>query len=98
MRELVDCSGHTTLEFTAEYRSRYYRTDGEEELQAFLGSPEKYAGPTALSRLPPPERLPKRKTEMEIKSMFPIKYEIQGFCPVTYVDGKKRCVTFVAIY
>ena len=90
MRELVDCSYQTTLQFAAEYKGYYYRTAGEKELQAFLNSPDKYAGPTACGHLPPPEGLPKRKSELEVKSMFPLKYEIQGFCPVTYMDGKKR--------
>ena len=88
--ELVDCSHQTTLQFTAEYRGYYYRTAGEKELQAFLNSPEKYVGNKACSQLPPPEGLPKRTSELKVKSMFPVKYEIQGFCPVTYVDGKKR--------
>ena len=89
-RELVDCSLQSTLQFAAEYKGCYYRTAGQKELQSFLSSPEKYAGPTAHCQLPPPEGLPKRKSELEIKSLFPVKYEIQGFCPVTYVDGKER--------
>ena len=47
-------------------------------------------GEAAPVHLPPLDCLPQIKTELEVKEMFPRQYEIQGFCPVTYIDGKKR--------
>lgn len=87
--ELVDCSSQPTLQWAAEYRTNYYRLAGQTELDSFLTDPERYTGPEAKP-LPPAEKLPHRRTAMEVKAMFPKKYEINGYCPVTYVDGKKR--------
>ena len=87
--ELVDCSSQPTLQWSAEYHSNYYRLAGQEKLDSFLSDPECYTGPDAKP-LPPIEKLPHRRTAMEVKAMFPKKYEISGYCPVTYVDGKKR--------
>ena len=89
--ELVDCSSQPSLTWAAEYLGNYYRLAGQAELDSFLSSPEYYTGPDAKV-LPPAEKLPYRKTEMEVKAMFPRQYEIKGYCPVTYVDGKKRLV------
>ena len=66
------------------------RTAGKQELQYLLATPEKYIDEE--SSCPLPELLPQRRTEMEVKDMFPRQYEIQGFCPVTYIDGKKRYI------
>lgn len=62
-------------------------------MKEFLSDPEKFVGDSALSGLPPLDCLPCKRTELEVKGMFPRQYEIQGFCPVTYVDGKKRYST-----
>ena len=77
------------------------RTAGEQELHSLLATPEKYIDEESSCHLPPPELLPQRRTEMEVKDMFPRQYEIQGFCPVTYIDGKKRYIyipLFVRVY
>lgn len=96
--ELVDCSG-SSLQWAAEYNGRYYCLAGQAELEAFLSSPDSFTGP-GTKELPPAERLPRRKTELEVKGMFPKQYEINGYCPVTYVDGKKRfaIIHFVCNY
>jgi hypothetical protein len=65
---------------------------GQSELDAFVHDPEQYVSPAAPHSLPPPHLLPVRRSESEVKAMFPKSFEIQGFCPVTYVEGKKRCV------
>ena len=63
---------------------------GQEELDAFLHDPGQYVSPAAPHRLPPPHLLPARRSESEVKAMFPKRFEFQGFCPVTYIEGKKR--------
>ena len=72
----------------------YSRTAGESELKLFLSDPASYVNPKV--QLPPD--LPCRLTEMEIKQMFPRQFEIQGFCPVTYCDGKKKCATMIILF
>ncbi|XP_019849767.1 PREDICTED: adenylate kinase 9-like [Amphimedon queenslandica] len=89
--ELCDCSGQLSLEYAVEYKSHYYRTAGESELKLFLSDPGSYVNPEV--KLPPD--LPCRLTEMEIKQMFPRQFEIRGFCPVTYCDGKKKYKSLV---
>ena len=70
---------------------------GQSELEEFLCNPQKYVSPAAPNPLPPPDLLPIQRSECEVKAMFPKKFEIQGFCPVTYVDGKKRHVMVVGL-
>lgn len=62
---------------------------GQSELEVFLHNPEQYVSP-APHALPPPDMLPVQRSQSEVKAMFPKKFEIQGFCPVTYVNGKRR--------
>ncbi|XP_041351641.1 adenylate kinase 9-like isoform X3 [Gigantopelta aegis] len=86
--ELVDCSTSPSLEFAAEFRGHYYKMGGKEELEQFLAEPEKFVPPLAPRHLPPKELLPKRKSPEDIPSMIEI--ELQGYCPVTFLDGKCR--------
>ncbi|XP_043860892.1 adenylate kinase 9 [Dromiciops gliroides] len=88
--ELVDCSVTTSLEFSAEFRGHYYKMASKVELDKFLENPELYVPPLAPNPLPPPELLPKRLTVAEVKNKFPKSAELQGYCPVTYLDGKQR--------
>ena len=60
---------------------------GPKELSMFLANPEQYVPPLAPKKLPPLELLPKRITAAEMNGRKP---EINGYCPVTYVDGKLR--------
>ncbi|XP_077977825.1 adenylate kinase 9-like isoform X2 [Glandiceps talaboti] len=88
--ELVDCSVHPTLDFAAEFRGRYYKMGSKEDLNEFLENPEQFVPPLAPHPLPPEDMRPKRRTQVEAKAMFPIQMELQGYCPVTYLDGKCR--------
>ncbi|XP_053155672.1 adenylate kinase 9 isoform X5 [Hemicordylus capensis] len=88
--ELVDCSGTRSLQFAAEFRGHYYKMAGQEELNKFLNAPELYVPPLAPHPLPLPNMLPKKLTAAEVKALFPMKAELQGYCPVTYLDGKQR--------
>uniref|UniRef100_A0A8C8BCM2 Adenylate kinase 9 n=1 Tax=Otus sunia TaxID=257818 RepID=A0A8C8BCM2_9STRI len=88
--ELVDCSVTSSLQFAAEFRGHYYKMASREELDKFLSRPEVYVPPLAPHPLPPPDMLPKKLTATEVKALFPISAEMQGHCPVTYLDGKQR--------
>uniref|UniRef100_A0A8C5WHZ4 Adenylate kinase 9 n=1 Tax=Leptobrachium leishanense TaxID=445787 RepID=A0A8C5WHZ4_9ANUR len=87
--ELIDCS-ESSLRFAAEFRGHYYKMASQEELEAFLKSPELYVPPLAPRPLPPPEMLPRKLTVANVKAKFPKVAEMKGYCPVSYVDGKKR--------
>uniref|UniRef100_A0A8C6Z525 Uncharacterized protein n=1 Tax=Nothoprocta perdicaria TaxID=30464 RepID=A0A8C6Z525_NOTPE len=88
--ELLDCSVTSSLQFAAEFRGHYYKMASQEELEKFLNEPEVYVPPLAPHPLPPPEMLPKKLTAAEVKALFPKSAEMQGYCPVTYLDGKQR--------
>ncbi|CAH1800208.1 unnamed protein product [Owenia fusiformis] len=88
--ELVDCSVTEDLTFAAEFRGHYYKMAGEKELSQFLEEPEKYVPPLAPRPLPPKELLPIRRTAGDVKNLFPKQIELQGYCPVTFLDGKCR--------
>ncbi|XP_072494186.1 adenylate kinase 9 [Notamacropus eugenii] len=88
--ELVDCSVTSSLEFSAEFRGHYYKMASKVELDKFLENPEIYVAPLAPNPLPSPELLPKKLTVAEVKNQFPKSAELQGYCPVTYLDGKQR--------
>ncbi|XP_055390712.1 adenylate kinase 9 [Bubalus kerabau] len=88
--ELVDCSSNDSLEFAAEFRGHYYKMSSLEKLNKFLDNPEFYVPPLAPHPLPPTDMIPKRLTLSELKSRFPKCAELQGYCPVTYQDGRQR--------
>ncbi|XP_067402684.1 adenylate kinase 9 [Emydura macquarii macquarii] len=88
--ELVDCSVTSSLQFAAEFRGHYYKMASQEELDKFLNAPELYVPPLAPHPLPPLDMLPKKLTMAEVKALFPKKAEMQGYCPVTYLDEKQR--------
>ncbi|MXQ85624.1 hypothetical protein E5288_WYG001326 [Bos mutus] len=90
--ELVDCSSNDSLEFAAEFRGHYYKMSSLEKLNKFLDNPEFYVPPLAPHPLPPTDMIPKRLTLSELKSRFPKCAELQGYCPVTYQDGRQRQV------
>ncbi|XP_075124277.1 adenylate kinase 9 [Leptodactylus fuscus] len=94
--ELIDCSVTSSLQYAAEFRGHYYKMASQEELDAFLQAPELYVPPLAPRPLPPLEMLPKRLTVADVKSKFPKNAELKGYCPVTYVDGKKRYEALVS--
>uniref|UniRef100_A0A8C3FGM5 Adenylate kinase 9 n=2 Tax=Chrysemys picta bellii TaxID=8478 RepID=A0A8C3FGM5_CHRPI len=88
--ELVDCSVTSSLQSAAEFRGHYYKMASQAELNEFLNAPELYVPPLAPHPLPSPDMLPKKLTMAEVKALFPKKAEMQGYCPVTYLDGKQR--------
>ncbi|KAL2306581.1 hypothetical protein Nmel_004510 [Mimus melanotis] len=88
--ELIDCSVTPSLEFAAEFQGHYYRMATQEELEKFLSRPEVYVSSLASHPLPPPQMLPKKLTATEVNALLPVKAEMQGYCPVTYLDGKQR--------
>uniref|UniRef100_A0A8C3U4C0 Adenylate kinase 9 n=1 Tax=Catharus ustulatus TaxID=91951 RepID=A0A8C3U4C0_CATUS len=88
--ELIDCSVTPSLEFAAEFQGCYYRMASQEELEKFLSRPEVYVSSLASHPLPPLHMLPKKLTATEVKDLLPVKAEMQGYCPVTYLDGKQR--------
>ncbi|KAM9002916.1 adenylate kinase 9 [Sarcophilus harrisii] len=88
--ELIDCSITNSLEFSAEFRGHYYKMASKVDLDKFLENPELYVPPLAPNPLPPPDLLPKKLTVPEVKNRFPKSAELQGYCPITYLDGKQR--------
>ncbi|XP_007939049.1 adenylate kinase 9 [Orycteropus afer afer] len=88
--ELIDCSTTKSLEFAAEFRGHYYKMNSQEKLNKFLENPELYVPPLAPYPLPSADMIPKRLTLSELKCRFPKCAELQGYCPVTYQDGKQR--------
>uniref|UniRef100_A0A2K5QYS6 Adenylate kinase 9 n=1 Tax=Cebus imitator TaxID=2715852 RepID=A0A2K5QYS6_CEBIM len=89
-QELFDCSAADSLEFAAEFRGHYYKMSSQEKLNKFLENPELYVPPLAPHPLPSADMIPKRLTLSELKSRFPKCAELQGYCPVTYQEGKQR--------
>ena len=60
------------------------------DLDLFFATPEKFCGDGATRKLPDKELLPRRRTAGDVKAMFPKQIELQGYCPVTYLEGSKR--------
>ncbi|XP_069462762.1 adenylate kinase 9 isoform X2 [Ambystoma mexicanum] len=88
--ELVDCSVTPSLQFAAEFRGHYYKMASQEELNEFLDTPHLFVPPLAPYSFPSSDMLPKKLTVAEVKAQFPKIAELQGYCPVTYLDGKQR--------
>lgn len=69
---------------------KYYRMAGPKELEQFLEDPDRFA-PVEPRKLPPSSnRRPHRRTAAEAIAMSPKPVEFANYCPVTYVDGRKR--------
>ncbi|XP_072102423.1 adenylate kinase 9 isoform X1 [Mobula birostris] len=88
--ELEDCSVDPSLEFAAEFRGHYYKLASKEALEIFLENPETFVSPLATATLPPPDMLPIRLTAAGVKARFPKHAELQGYCPVTFLDGMEK--------
>ncbi|XP_051264627.1 adenylate kinase 9 isoform X2 [Dicentrarchus labrax] len=87
---LVDCSETAVLTHAAEHRGRYYKMCGEDHLERFLVTPDQFVTPSCPRTLPEPHLLPRKITESQVKKRFPQQVEMKGFCPVTYLDGRRR--------
>ncbi|XP_072219011.1 adenylate kinase 9 [Leuresthes tenuis] len=87
---LVDGSESAALTHAAEYKGYYYNLCCEDHLEKFLLSPDQFVAPGCPHTLPQAHLLPKKLTEIQVKSKFPQQAEIKGFCPVTYLDGEQR--------
>nr|XP_046228264.1 adenylate kinase 9 [Scatophagus argus] len=87
---LVDCSETTALTHAAEHRGHYYKMCGKDHLERFLITPDQFVTPGCPHTLPQPHLLPRKLTDSQVKNSFPQQVEMQGFCPVTYLDGKQR--------
>ena len=61
-----------------------------EDLELFLADPDSFVLPKAPHPLPPITRLPRKKSRIDVKTLFPKQFEINGFCSVCYVDGRKK--------
>lgn len=71
-------------------RGKYYKMHSHEDLQLFLSDPDNFLYPKAPYKLPPSNNLPRKKSHIDIKTLFPKQFEVNGFCSVCYVDGNKR--------
>ncbi|KAL8579547.1 hypothetical protein ACOMHN_025500 [Nucella lapillus] len=86
--QLVDGSTTPDMTYVAKFKGCYYKMAGPRELQSFLDDPERYLPPQAPCTLPPLERLPKKRILQDLQQFRPV--QLQGYCPVTYLDGKRR--------
>ena len=62
----------------------------QKELELFLENPKNFVAPNAPRKLPAPNLLPRKLKLEEVKELFPKPIELNGYCPVTYYDGKLR--------
>lgn len=88
--ELVDCSECRSMDFVSEFQGYYYKMHSAKELDLFLDTPKDFVAPKAPRKLPPPHLLPKKLTAADVKKLFPKQVELNGYCPVTFYDGKER--------
>lgn len=83
----------TTMRFAAEYRGRYYRMAGPEELRKFLRNPTQFIPPYAHRALPKETDLPRRiPTDSPLlnRDAFPTQLILRGYCPVCFFEGHQR--------
>lgn len=91
--ELVDCSEFREMDFVAEFQGYYYKMFSQKELDVFLENPQDFVAPKAPRKLPVPHLLPRKVSPAEVKKLFPkgvIQAELNGYCAVTFYDGKER--------
>ena len=71
------------------FRGKFYKMHSREDLEQFLLDPKALVFPKAPHSLPQTSHLPKKKSCTDIKLLFPKQFEINGFCPVCFIDGNK---------
>jgi adenylate/nucleoside-diphosphate kinase len=59
----------------------FYNFSTEKACQKFITNPDRYVG------LILPSSLPKKVSQSEVKSTFPLQFELKGYCPVTFQEG-----------
>jgi len=69
------------LDFSVEYKAKFYKMNDAGTLSAFVADPDAYCAGEL------PELLPSRRTALEVRNAFPAQLQFGGFCPVTYVQG-----------
>ncbi|TNM94702.1 hypothetical protein fugu_017461 [Takifugu bimaculatus] len=87
---LFDCSEDEALTHAAEHRGHYYKMCGKNHLERFLLTPDEFVTPGCPHTLKPPDQLPAKLTEIQVKNRFPQQVEMKGFCSVTFLEGKQR--------
>uniref|UniRef100_H2UNG5 Uncharacterized protein n=1 Tax=Takifugu rubripes TaxID=31033 RepID=H2UNG5_TAKRU len=87
---LFDCSEDEALTHAAEHRGHYYKMCGKNHLERFLLTPDEFVTPGCPHTLKPPDQLPAKLTEIQVKNRFPQQGEMNGFCSVTFLEGKQR--------
>uniref|UniRef100_A0A674M9Q3 Uncharacterized protein n=1 Tax=Takifugu rubripes TaxID=31033 RepID=A0A674M9Q3_TAKRU len=89
---LFDCSEDEALTHAAEHRGHYYKMCGKNHLEVrkFLLTPDEFVTLGCPHTLPPPDQLPAKLTEIQVKNRFPQQVEMKGFCSVTFLEGKQR--------
>uniref|UniRef100_A0A183T1L5 C2H2-type domain-containing protein n=1 Tax=Schistocephalus solidus TaxID=70667 RepID=A0A183T1L5_SCHSO len=78
---------YSEFRFGVEYKGKYYRVAGPEELAKFLANPDKYLPPAAPRKLPPPEEIPKRlvvDSDLFSRDQFPAQLCLRGYCSVCF--------------
>ena len=87
---LTSTGAAVSLYYLYNYRGKYYKMHSDEDLQLFLDDPDRFVLPEAPHPLPSATHLPLKKSHGDIKALFPKQFEINGFCPVCYIDGSKK--------
>ncbi|XP_061900631.1 adenylate kinase 9-like isoform X1 [Entelurus aequoreus] len=87
---IVDCSETPSLMYAAEYKRHYFKMCDTHHLEIFLSTPDQFITPDCPRPLPELHLLPQRLTEADVKDRSSQQFEMEGFCPVTYLDGKQR--------
>ncbi|TWW68860.1 Adenylate kinase 9 [Takifugu flavidus] len=75
---LFDCSEDEALTHAAEHRGHYYKMCGKNHLERFLLTPDEFVTPGCPHTLKPPDQLPAKLTEIQVKNRFPQQVEMKG--------------------
>lgn len=83
--ELVHLDQERHLQFAAEYKGYYYKLKSKDEMEIFYNNAEEILKSAIL-----PDNLPNKFDPIKIKDMFPMQLDLQGYCPVCFLEGKCR--------
>uniref|UniRef100_UPI00358F4386 adenylate kinase 9-like n=1 Tax=Myxine glutinosa TaxID=7769 RepID=UPI00358F4386 len=93
--ELV-CTHSPSMRFVVEFKRHFYKMASQEALQMFLAEPETYTSADIIRLLPPADLLPAHLELTKALGLLETDVELDGFCPVTYRDGKERTESLVS--